>query len=149
MDCKAVLFIGINALWLVSSRAETPIDLAAYDIQCEVRLEGWNGHLRLAWPTGQGEDAFVTLDLSGQRPLIESMAIRKPGQPAQSIISAVDPVWFLTVGERRAADEKSPDQQWEVFFDNPAKRPHETFTSKLDVKRARVTANRKRATVSI
>src|SRR5438093_12705834 len=96
-----------------TASADTPIDLSAYDKQCEVRLEGWDGHLRFAWPTGAGEDAVVTLDLSGQRPLIESMAIRKPGEAAQSIVSGVDPVWFLTVGERRAADEKAPDQQWE------------------------------------
>jgi hypothetical protein len=129
--------------------ADTPIELEAYKSDCEVRLEGWNSHLRLAWPTGAGEDAVVTLDLTGAKPLIESLAIRKPGEAAQSIITGVDPVWFVTVGERRAADEKAPDQQWEVFFDNPAKRPHETFTSKLGIKRIQVTGSGKRATVSI
>src|SRR5205807_3532452 len=77
------------------------------------------------------------------------LATRKTGDEVQPILTAVDPIWFVTVGERRAADEKAPDQQWEVFFDNPAKRPHETFTSKLDLKRARVTGSGKRATVSI
>src|SRR4051812_10770801 len=98
--------------------ADTPIDLSTYQESCEVRVEGWNSHLRLAWPTGAGEDAVVTLDLSGNRPLIASMALRKTGGEAETILGSVDPVWFLTVGERRAADEKAPDQQWEVFFDN-------------------------------
>src|SRR5947199_73810 len=150
MDCQKTVCICIMLLAAnLAVVADTPTDLSAYQKDCEVRLEGWNGHLRLAWPTGAGEDAVVTLDLSGQRPLIESLAIRQPGQPAQSIITAVDPVWFVTVGERRAADEKAPDQQWEVFFDNPAKRPHEIFTSKLDIKQARVTGSGKRATVAI
>ena len=45
--------------------SSTPIDLSAYQKDCEVRVEGWNGNLRLAWPTGDGETAVVTLDLFG------------------------------------------------------------------------------------
>jgi hypothetical protein len=131
-------------------RAETPIDLSAYQSDCEVRLLAWNGHLRLAWPMGDGETGEVTLDLSGQRPLVESLATKKgAGSDAQTILGGVEPVWFLTVGERRATDEKAPDQRWEVFFDNPAKRPHETFTSKLTITSAKVAGSGKRAAVSI
>src|SRR5207244_5508174 len=104
--------------------ADTRIDLSGYKQDCEVRIEGWNGNLRLAWPTGDREAAEVTLDLSGTRPLLQTMAVRKDGAAAETILSALDAAWFLTVGERRAADEKAPSQQWEVFFDNPARRPH-------------------------
>jgi len=131
------------------SRAETPIDLAAYRADCEVRVEAWNSHMRAAWPVGNGEFAEVTLDMSGEKPLIEKMAMRKAGGAEATILGGVDPIWFLTVGERRAADEKAPDQQWEVFFDNPVKRPHETFTSKLIMKTARVRGSGKRASVTI
>jgi hypothetical protein len=136
-------------LFAIAAEAETPIDLSRYDEACVVRVEGWNGHLRIAWPIADGEMGVVTLDLSGTRPLIESLAIRKDSAAAETILSSVDPVWFLTVGERRAADEKPPEQKWEVFFDNPVQRPHETFTSKLDFKCARVSGRGKRATVSI
>src|SRR5262245_43615483 len=129
--------------------AETPIELAGYRPDCEVKVEGWDGHLRIAWPTGDRELAEVTLDLSGERPLIEKMATRVEGNEAATILTGVDPVWFLTFGERRAADEKPPEQKWEVFFDNPHQRPHETFTSKLAIKRARVAGRGKRATVTI
>ena len=125
------------------ARAETPIDLSRYDEACEVRVEGWNGHLRIAWPMTDGEMGVVTLDLSGQRPLIEQLATRKDGRQALPILGSVDPVWFLTIGERRAADEKPPEQKWEVFFDNPVQRPHETVTSNLDFKRARVSGSGK------
>jgi hypothetical protein len=129
--------------------AETPIDLTDYKTDCQVQVEGWNGNLRLTWPITDAETGVLTLDMTGQRPLIQDLAIRKNGGDAQSIISDVDPVWFLTVGERRASDEKAPDQQWEVFFDNPHKRPHETFTSKFTPKEARVTGSGHRATVTI
>src|SRR5262249_43914004 len=119
--------------------AETPIDLNGYHVDCQVKVEDWNGNLRLAWPISDTETGVVTLDMTGQRPLIQEIAVRKNGGEADPVITGVDPVWFLTVGERRAADEKAPDQQWEVFFDNPVKRPHETFTSKFAPKIAHVT----------
>src|SRR4051812_11779762 len=86
--------------------AETPLDLSGYRVDCEVRVEAWDGHMRAGWPVGNGETAEVTLDLSGERPLIEQMAIKKQGEAEVAILGGVDPVWFLTVGERRAADEK-------------------------------------------
>src|SRR5437763_2560756 len=148
---NARLCITFAALLAVAlaARAETPIGVAAYRADCEVRIEAWNGHMRAAWPTGNGDTAEVTLDMSGDRPLIEQMAMRKEGGEAATILTGVDPVWFLTVGQRRAADEKSPDQKWEVFFDNPHQRPHETLASKLAMKSAKVTGSGKRATVAI
>ncbi len=139
---KVCICISLLAALLgapLTALASTPIDLSAYQKDCEVRIEAWNGNLRLAWPSADRETAEITLDFSGTAPLIESIAIKKPGANAEPILKAVDPVFFLTVGERRANDEKSPDQKWETFFDNPHKRPHETFASKLTPKKARAT----------
>ena len=47
---------------LTTARAETPIDLGGYDASCAVRVEGWNGNLRLAWPIAEGEEGEATLD---------------------------------------------------------------------------------------
>src|SRR6266436_2656997 len=146
---NACICITASAALLIASAAaaaETAIDLSDYRSDCDVRVQGWDGHLKVTWPAGEGEMSEVTLDLSGERPLIEKMAARKDGAEAAVILTGVDPVWFLTVGERRAADEKGPDQQWEVFFDNPAKRPHATFASKLAFKSAKVSGSGKRAT---
>ena len=132
----------------VAAQAETVIDLSGYRADCEVRVAGFNGHLIVTWPTGGGDDAEVALDMNGDKPLIERLSMRK-GQDLAEIFGGVDPVWFLTVGERRARDEKSPEQKWEVFFDNPQRRPHETFASTLVMKQARVTGSGKRATVAI
>src|SRR3954471_13584912 len=118
MPFKKTLFACISMLvFLLHSRgnayAETPIDLNGYKIDCQVQVEGWNGNLRLAWPITDAETGVLTLDMTGHRPLLQDLAIRKNGglereNIAQSILSNVDPVWFLTVGERRASDEKTP-----------------------------------------
>ena len=38
-----------------SPSAETSVDLSGYRPECEVRVEGWNEHLRITWPAGGGE----------------------------------------------------------------------------------------------
>jgi hypothetical protein len=132
--------------------AETPIDLAGYDPACEVRLEGWNGHLRLSWPTGDGNTAEATLNLNGDAPIIQKLALRAGGEDNQQsavVLADVDPVWFLTIGSRQAPEGKPADQQWEVFFDNPHQRPHEVHASKLKIQRAKVAGKGSRATVTI
>lgn len=158
MSCRTLVSLGCMASALLlgsaAADAETPIDLAGYDAQCEVRVAGWNGNLRLTWPIADGEEGEATLDLSGTQPLVQRLAVRKPAAgnettAAAEILGAVDPVWFLTVGERRPAADKPPDQQWEVFFDNPHQRPHETFTSKLAISKATVTGKGSRATVAV
>jgi hypothetical protein len=153
MTTPKIACIRITAASLLAiaaiARAETPIDLSSYRADCEVQIEAWNGHMRAIWPVGNGETAEVTFDMSGDRPLIEQMALRKESAEHSTILTGVDPVFFLTVGERRAADEKSPEQKWEVFFDNPQQRPHETFTSKLAIKTAKVTGSGKRASLFI
>jgi len=142
-----VFSLASNVSFLLS--AEIPVELAQYQQGCEVRLEAWDGHLRLSWPMNALESGEITFDFSGDRPLIEKLATRRGDQQAATVLGHVDPVWFLTAGERRAADEKTLEQQWEVFFDNPVKRPHETFRSKLTMKHARVTGSGKRAKVTV
>jgi hypothetical protein len=82
--------------------------------------------------------------------LIEELAIGPIDDDAPAVLlEGVDPVVFLTVGERRAASAKPADQSWAVFFDKPADRPHETFLSKLERRRARVESRGKRAVVAL
>ena len=130
-------------------RAETPIDLAEYDAKCAVRLEGWNGNLRLAWPIAEGEEGVAVLDLGGEKPLIQSLGVRQGGGEPAEILANVDPTWFVTVGERKPPADKPPEHFWEVFFDNPHQRPHETHASKLKTTEAKVAGKGQRATVTI
>src|SRR5438128_6977241 len=73
ISCACITLVALLLPSWGFAVAETPIDLSAYQKDCEVRVEGWNGNLRLAWPTQNDEETIVTLDLSGTKPLIESM----------------------------------------------------------------------------
>jgi hypothetical protein len=129
--------------------ADTVIDFSGYHADCDVRVEGWNGQLRVKWPVEAGETGEVVLDLSGQGPLIKQMAIRNNENAVSEVLKDVDPMWFVTVGERQVPPGKPPEHKWEVFFDNPHRRPHETFGSKFEIQKARVSGKGKRATVAV
>ena len=138
MRMRSVLWWSL-ALALIAAGnavAETPVDLADYDPACEVRVEGWNGHLRLSWPLDAkelGNRGEITLDLNGTAPIIQRLATRssRDDEPSFTILRNVDPAWWFTVGSRQMPEGKPADQQWEVFFDNPHTRPHEVHASKL------------------
>ncbi|HEX5102600.1 MAG TPA: hypothetical protein VFV87_02235 [Pirellulaceae bacterium] len=128
--------------------AETLIDLSGYHPGCEVEVAGWNGHLKIQWPITEVETGELTLDTSGNAPLIEKLVVRQNSVEAV-ILKDVDPVWFLTVGSREMPPGKPPEQKWEVFFDNPHRRPHEVFASKLAIAKAKVAGSGSRASVTI
>src|SRR5689334_3146468 len=74
----------------VSAVAETPIDNSGYQATCAVKIAGWNGHLNISWPTGEGDMAGVVLDLSGEKPLFEKLMTSAVAGDARTIESGVD-----------------------------------------------------------
>jgi hypothetical protein len=154
------LVVGLLLLWMACPRpaaAEVAVDFAGYDKACAVRVTpGREDELGVVWPTGDNATGLLSLDLLAgdsealriARPLIRELSIAQ-GEKSTPVLAAEDPIWLLTVGERRLAPEKPPEQKWEVFFDNPHQRPHEVHPSKLDIKQVRVTGKGSRATVSI
>ena len=134
------------------ARGQTPVDLSGYDRSCAVRIKhGTMGGLEMigaTWPDGNGHTAGLSLDVTGKAGLIREFGLLEVAGN-RPILSNVDPAYFLTVGERRLAPEKPPEQKWEVFFDNPHQRPHEVFASQLDLQQVRVTGRGSRATISI
>jgi hypothetical protein len=95
------------------------------------------------------ETGQVTLDLSGAGPLVEQFATRKEGQELRPILGSVDPALFLTIGTRQMPPGKPPEQKWQVFFDNPHRRPHRTEASQLKLGQVRVAGSGSRASVTI
>jgi hypothetical protein len=132
-----------------AARGETPIDLSNYRADCEVRVEGYNGQLRIVWPIRPHQAGEVSLDLSGIGPLIRQVALHHGGSQPAILLRDVDPLWRLTVGSRRPAAEKPPEQKWEVFFDNPHQRPHQTFLAHFQPQSASISGQGKRAVVRI
>ncbi len=119
------------------------IDLSAYKPTSGVAVRQDDTRLRIAWPMADGEHGVLLLHLQPDQPLIEELAIARTADgPAVPLLRKVNPVTFLTVGERDLSK-----QGWNAFFDNPPRRPHQTFPAVLERKRVRVQSQGRRSTV--
>jgi hypothetical protein len=130
---------------------EIRCDLSGYSPECGVEVRQRGTKLMLAWALGEGESGRLRLDLFPGEPLIESLGIvpEAPGD-ARVVLQNIDPVTFLTVGTREAPSGRPPQMSmWNVFFDNPAKRPYQIYSSRLDLRRARVSSEGRHATVAL
>jgi hypothetical protein len=119
------------------------VDVSAYRPACgvAVRQEGTKLHVR--WPAGSGQHGVLVLQLQADQPLIEELGIAKSADgPSTALLRKVSPVTFVTVGVRDLSA-----QGWNVFFDNPPRRPHETFPAVLERKTVRIESHARRATV--
>src|SRR5690606_31523732 len=125
------------------------VDLSGYPADSAIRIEHKDGRLLIAWPSGSEETGEMALDLSGQRPLIERIAVRRGKEEPRTILTGVDPAVFVTIGSRNMPPGKPSEQKWEVFFDNPARRPHRAEASQFELQDVRVTGNAARATVEV
>lgn len=131
-----------------SARAEIPVDLSGYRESSQVAVRHESSRLSISWPISNGEQGRLSLDLRAGARLIATLGIAPaPEADERSIFSALDPVTFLTIGTRENPDPPPGMSVFNVFFDNPAKRPYATFRSKLDLKNARVVSDPGRATV--
>ena len=81
-----------------------------------VRATRTRDKVTIDWPSAQDERSQLILSLDPGKPLIEAVSIA--GKP---VLGGVDPAGVVTVGTR---DLK---QGWTIFFDNPRKRPFESF----------------------
>ncbi len=135
------------------------VDLTAHDPRCgvEIKLEG--SRLSIDWPiseetTEKGERGRLVLDLRPGQPLFDEISLvpwraNPPGKPVR-LLAGVDPVTFITVGTRVApANRPAGMSVFNVFFDTPADRPHETFRTVLNVDRARVESHGRHARITI
>lgn len=129
--------------------AEIAVDQSAYKNDCEVKIAREADRLTVTWPIAEGKSGEMVLDFSGSKPLIERIATRRGDEESATILSAVDPAVFLTVGSREMPAGKPPEQKWEVFFDNPHRRPHEVHASSLKPERVQIAGQGSRATISV
>jgi hypothetical protein len=142
---RTLALLGLLTLWLGPTGPATAVeaDFSAYQPSCgvAVRQEGTLLHVR--WPIGGGEHGVLSLQLRSDEALIEELGIAATADgPAAPLLRTVRPVTFLTVGIRDLSK-----QGWDVFFDNPPRRPHETYPAALEIRSARVQSQGRRASV--
>jgi hypothetical protein len=120
-------------------------DLSAYKPAAGIAITQDNHRLRVSWPAGRAGKGLLALDLRPNEPLIEEMGLASAdGKTRHSLLRGVTPVTLLTVGVR----DLKP-QGWNVFFDNPPRRPHEAFRAALKTKAVRVVSRGRAATVAL
>src|SRR5262249_24607193 len=134
------LFAGLLA---PPAAAGLAVDFSAYQPASGVTVRQDDTRLRLTWPMADGEQGVLVLQLRAKEPLIEELGIaRAGGGPVPPLLRNVNPVTYLTVGVRDLSK-----QGWNAFFDNPPRRPHETFAAVRETKAVRVRSQGRRATV--
>ncbi len=108
-----------------------PVDIVSTDAAAGSLVVIEPPGLRLTWPISGTENGEIVFNLTPtpNQPLIERIALG-----TATIVRGVDPVTFLTIGER---DLHSP-AGWVAFFDNPPLRSHQTVPAVLRKTRVRV-----------
>jgi len=119
--------------------------LSANAAESGVIVTETNGRVRVTWPISADETGSAVFSMDESKPLVESLGIAAKGQEAKAIVSNLNPVTLLTVGSR---DMTNP-AGWVAFFDNPPKRPHETFLVKLGKRALHVTGEGAHTTVRL
>lgn len=139
-------FLGSAAAAQAQPATGVPrVDLSAHKPESGVTVRQDATQLHVTWPMSGGTYGRLVLQLQANEPLIEEMGIARTADgPANPLLRKVQPVTFLTVGVRDLSA-----QGWNAFFDNPPKRPHETFPAILIKKAVRVQSHGRRSTVLI
>jgi hypothetical protein len=135
-----VLFIGSAA----AGRGAEPVavDLSGHQAASGVAVRQDGTRLRLTWPMTEREFGVLVLQLEATGPLIDELGIAGTAAgPVTPVLRRVNPITVLTVGSR---DLK---QGWNVFFDNPPRRPHRTHLATLQPKAVRVSSHGRSSTV--
>ncbi|HEY3964746.1 MAG TPA: hypothetical protein VGM05_09375 [Planctomycetaceae bacterium] len=127
------------------AQADVPVDLTAYEPASGVAVDHQGSRLHIRWQMAEREYGSLTLELQPNQPLIAELGISQAADGAViPLVRDAQPVTLLTVGVRDLAA-----QGWNVFFDNPPSRPHETFLARLEKRKVRVQSHGLRSTVVI
>lgn len=149
---RALSLFAICALSVMSERAAcaaVTVDLQNYSPACDVLAARDGDRLRIAWPMADGEFGRLVLNL-GAGDVLEVIGISQTiDGEIRALLRDVEPAVFITVGTREMPPDKPDWQKWQVFFDNPHTRPHESFISQLQKRSASVASDGRRLLVTI
>ncbi len=151
-------FLGAFLISTTLAAAEIPVDLSGFRASNEtghdrtaVAVLHQGDQLHVSWPIAANTLGRLSFDLRPGEPLLKTIGeiAGFPTGPVKTIMSDLDPVFFVTVGSRENPPDRPPGMSiFNVFFDSPAKRPYQNYPSKLDLHSVRVTGGPDRATIA-
>ena len=142
------MFLCVGLLCLASAgwaQKALPSDPPMSPAVNGIAVQQSDNEVRVTWPISDEQKGSAVFSLDETKPLITSLGIASKGGSAKTIAKELNPVTLLTIGER---DMKNP-AGWVAFFDNPPKRPYETFLVKLGERHMKITTEGTRTTVSL
>ncbi|QHT66238.1 hypothetical protein GXP67_05975 [Rhodocytophaga rosea] len=113
--------------------AQIPLDLSGFDKKGSVKIIRNENLLEVTWPTGETAQGKFVIDLEKKHPLFNSIQI-SDGSNFTEIAKAIDPAFLLTVGKRDLVKQNG----WNIFFDQTAYLPHQTYNVILEKQSAKV-----------
>jgi hypothetical protein len=141
---RPLVALVLLASLAAAGRAAEPIavDLSEHKPASGVTAQQDGARLRLTWPMTAREFGVLVLHREPTQPLIEELGIAGTAAgPITPLLRRVHPVTVLTVGSRELK------QGWNVFFDNPPRRPHQTHLATLRPRAMRVHSHGRSSTV--
>ncbi len=115
-----------------------------------------DSELTVTWPLEGRDWGRLVLSSASGRPLLSALSILEhEGRPNAKVMTSpllaeLDPSFWVTVGKRESPADRPPSMSvFNVFFDSPAKRPHQTHRSQLRLERIRVSSEVGRARITL
>lgn len=152
MKIRGGTVIFLAGVWLSglsqfsAAHAQVRADFSLNKAKNQVRVRQDGTQLRATWPMAKGEYGVLSLELRPNLPLIREMGVApSPNGKAVSLLQNVEPVTVLTVGTR----DLSNPAGWVAFFDDPPKRPHQSYRATLAKSSARIESIGQQSTIII
>jgi len=125
--------------------AEVRVDLSAYRREAGIDVQQQGQRIRIEWPMDADDMGGMTLEPGGGLPLIAELSdrLKREDHPTTPIVKNLDPVFLLTVGTRDLHQASG----WVAFFDDPPKRPHQTYRIARDTQNVRVVSEGRHTTI--
>lgn len=140
MRTRLSLPLLMATLLVTRLSAAVPVDMSAYKPESGVNIAVDGDVLRVMW-----EENTLEFDLREEAPLIRSLS-----SSGASVIKNLDPFLSLTVGSRENPPGRPPTMSvWNVFFDNPPRRPYQTFVRSFMKKKVKVLSEGNHVSVHI
>lgn len=130
----------------VVSAQPLKVDFAGYHDKSGVVIRQNGNQLRASWPIDKGEYGVLSLNLASDAPLISELGTATSANGNSTpILRGVSPTTILTVGTR---DLTAP-AGWVAFFDDPPKRPYQSYVATLSKQAVRVESQGQHSTIIV